>query len=176
MRENILASYSINVLEREKIVTRHANYKCGFNELLLSGRRQIPHNNFSSLFLIIFSIMYHCEIFFDLECVQGTCLDVFVLHKQSGTGSLRTNGRRSRFLQWHLRGNLNQNDLRRAPSYPPWNVCQCGDRAIYPAIHCNWLLTLRSKHWSPERNGLEGKCVCVCVCKTEAVTITNHPQ
>lgn len=96
MRENILSSYSINVLEREKIVTRHAHHKCGFNELLLSV---IPHNNFSSLFLIIFSIMYHCEIFFDLECVQGTCLDVFVLHKQSGTGSLRTNGRRSRFLQ-----------------------------------------------------------------------------
>ena len=83
------------------------------------------------------------------------------------------------FLQWHLRGNLNQNDLRRAPSYPPWNVCQCGDRAIYPAIHCNWLLTRLEQTLIPRKKWAGREvcvCVCGCVCKTEAVTITNHPQ
>lgn len=33
----------------------------------------------------------------------------------------------------HLRANLIQN-LRPAPWNPAWNVCQCGDRAIYPMI------------------------------------------
>lgn len=155
-----------NSLEREDVHSNQ-NHKVGFNASTCC---------LGDWSLIIISI-YYFELYFILFIIMKSsltlklcreCLLCCVCPSQTKQNEQFEDKRTvESFPQWHLRSNLNQNDLRLAPRYPPWNVCQCGDRAIYPAIHCNWLETHLEQTLIPGKKwgGSEVRvCVCLSVC------------